>query len=252
MREIHQRILATLAIVTIIAILGVTAQQYTSLNWLVTRELRLREVVQSHSVVSWLIGFVVYTCLALIPGTPGKAVICGWLFGFWAGVLMVDGALTVAALITFLISRLLLRKSVESRLGIHLVRFRQKLESDHGFYLLMLRLLHAPFSLVNYLAGATDIVPIRTFWWTTQLGVLPGTLIFVFAGTRIPALASIAERGVFGLLDYPLLAVLATTSILPVVIKLLAAAIRHRLSVRNVDRKSGPTQPLSGATDVRR
>lgn len=235
MRQIHTRILAAFAFVTIIAILGIAAQRYASLDWLVSRELRLRELVRSHRLASWLIGFLIYTCLALIPGTPGKAVVCGWVFGFWAAVPMVDGALTAAALITFLMSRLLLRESVELRLGSQLAWFRKKVESDVGFYLLMLRLLHVPFSLVNYLAGATNVVRLRTFWWTTQLGLLPGTMIFVFAGTRIPSLSTIRERGVFGLLDYPLLAALATTAILPLMIKLLAAAIGRRLSVQKMD-----------------
>lgn len=249
--SLNQRVLATLAIVAGLALLGMIAQQYTSLNWLIKQELRLRDLVQSRFVVSCIIGFIIYTALALIPGTPGKAVICGWLFGFWPAVLIVDGALTVAALLTFLTSRYLFRELIESRLGGHLERFRRHLRSHHGFSLLMLRLLHAPFSLVNYLGGATNIVPIRTFWWTTQLGVLPGTMIFVFAGTRIPNLSTIADRGVFGLLDLPLVVALATTSILPVTVNGIVIAIRYRLAVRNVDCCTKRSQPVSGVTDVR-
>lgn len=230
--------------------MGVLAQRYASLDWLVAREARLRELVQAHGLLSWTIGFLIYTCLSLIPGTAGKSVICGWLFGFWAAVLMVDGALTVAALATFLTSRFLFRELVESRLGIHLVRFRQRLESSAGFYLLMLRLLHTPFSLVNYLAGATNIVPTQTFWWTTQLGVLPGTMIFVFAGTRIPTLSTIAEWGVLALLDYRLFAALATTAVLPLIIKWMARVFGHRLAVQNADSNSACSLPHSGDTDV--
>lgn len=250
MREIHQRILATLTVVVIMLTLGVMAQRYASLDWLVAREVRLRHLVHDHSIMSWMIGFLIYTCLSMIPGTAGKSVICGWLFGFWAGVLMVDGALTVAALATFLTCRFLFRDAVEFRLGIHLARFRRRLESNAGFYLLMLRLLHAPFSLVNYMAGATNFVPTQTFWWTTQLGVLPGTMIFVFAGTRIPTLSIIAEQGVWALMNYRLFAALATTAALPLIIKGLAAVLSPRLVARNAGSQSASSPPHPGETDA--
>ena len=115
----------------------------------------------------------------------------------------------------------------------------------------MIRLLHAPFSFVNYAAGATNIVPARTFWWTTQLGLMPGTMVFVFAGTRIPALSTIAEQGVFALLDRSLIAALVTTSALPMFIRWIGALFSRGLAERNADCSSGNSQPASGGPDVR-
>ena len=66
-------------------------------------------------VQSWIIGFVLYAFLSLIPGTVGKAFVCGWVFGFLPAIILVDGALTLAALLTFFASRLLLRDAIESR-----------------------------------------------------------------------------------------------------------------------------------------
>jgi len=126
----------------------------------------------------------------------------------------VDSALTFAALVTFFASRFLLRDALESRFGPYLEVFRRKCESNVGFYLLMLRLLHTPFSFLNYVAGATNVVSTKTFWWTTQVGLLPATMIFVYAGTQIPSLATIAERGVFALLDARLLIALIAPAIL--------------------------------------
>lgn len=249
MRGIHYRILASFAIVAVIALLGIMAQQYTSLDWLVAKEANLRELVQRRPLDSWMTCLVIYICLSLIPGLSGKAVIVGWLFGFWASVLMIDIGLTVAALITFSASRFLFREVVEARFGIHLIHFRRKLESDAGFYLLMLRFLHAPFSFVNYAAGATNIVPLRTFWWTTQFGLLPSTMIFAFAGTRIPALSIIAERGVLSLLDPPLIAALVITAILPIIIRWIAAGVRRRFRSRHVDCDSVNPQHSAGETD---
>lgn len=252
MKGLQQRILASLAVLAIITILGVMAHRYTSLDWLLTKEMHLRELVQSYPVRSWLAGFLIYTCLSLVPGLAGKAVVIGWLFGFWAALLMVDVSLTLAALATFCASRYLFRDAIESYFGIHLVHFRQKLESSAGFYLLMIRLLHAPFSFVNYSAGATNIVTLRTFWWTTQLGIMPGTMVFVFAGTRIPTLSILAERGLFALLDRSLIAALAATAILPLVLRLMAPAFARRLARRRADCQPGNRQQLPGAPDVHR
>ena len=219
--------LASAAVVLIIAISGVVAHQYTPLEWLVTEETRLRQAVQAHPVKLWFIGFALYTGLSLIPGIAGKSIIAGWFFGLVGGVLMVDLALTAAAMMTFFASRFIFRESVEARFGVHLVQFRQRVDAQPGFYLLTLRLLHTPFSVLNYAAGATGIVPPRTFWWTTQLGLLPSTIILVYAGTRVPALSVIADKGPLALLDGTLLAGLLATAALPVMLRMIVNSIRR-------------------------
>ena len=68
---------------------------------------------------------------------------------------------------------------------------------------------------MNYAAGAGTEVPFRTFWWTTQLGLLPGNIVFVFAGTRLPGLKILVQRGPISLLDGPMIAALIATVFLP-------------------------------------
>ena len=189
------------------------------MEWLGVHETRLREFVRLQPVKAWLIGFFIYSCLSLVPGTVGKALVCGWVYGFWPATILVDGALTIAAIVSFFASRFLFRETIESHFGVYIELFRRKAGSNVGFYLLMLRLLHTPFSFVNYVAGATNIVSTRTFWWTTQLGLLPATMIFVYAGTQIPSLATIAERGVLALLDSKLLVALIAPSILTIIVR---------------------------------
>ncbi len=219
--SLRLRIAASFAIVFIIATLGIVAHQYTSMDWLIARETQLRNWVNGQWLSAWFIGFLVYFGLSLIPGTPGKSVVFGWLYGFWGALLMVDIALTIAAVVTFLASRMLLREAIESRFGIHLSYVRNRLQSNADLYLLMVRLVHAPFSFVNYTAGATNIVPLRTFWWTTQLGMLPGIAVFVFAGTTIPHLSDFARGGISQLLNTRLMFSLAIASAFPLIIRLL-------------------------------
>ncbi len=226
MKVIHQRVLALIGLIAVAATLGLVAHQYSSLQWLIAEETYLLRAVQANPVRSWLIGFALYLGLSLIPGTAGKSVIVGWLFGFWAGVLMVDVALTAAAMATFFASRFIFREAIESRFGVQLDRFRKKMESEAGFYLLSLRLLHTPFSALNYASGATSIVPAGTFLWTTQLGLLPSTMVFVCVGTRVPKLSVIAEKGPVALLDGPLMAALFATSMLPFILHAITTGFR--------------------------
>lgn len=68
---------------------------------------------------------------------------------------------------------------------------------DEGaFYLFTLRLLPAvPFFVINLVMGLTPLRA-RTFWWVSQLGMLAGTAVYVYAGSRVPNLNVLAEEGV--------------------------------------------------------
>ena len=48
-----------------------------------------------------------------------------------------------------------------------------------------LRLVPAfPFFLINLAMGLTSL-PTRTYYWVSQIGMLPGTLLYVYAGTQL-------------------------------------------------------------------
>ena len=240
-----------MVVMVFIISLGLLAQKYTSLEWLIHRESKLRAIVDQRPVESWMAGFLIYICLSLIPGTSGKSVIVGWLFGFWSAVMLVDSALTIAAMTTFFLSRVLFREAVEHRFGIYLHYLRQKLHHNAQFYLLTLRLAHAPFSIVNYGVGATNIVSAFTFWWSTQVGLLPGTIVFVFVGTRIPALSTIAEKGVLTLLDLSLILSLIATAFLPLAARCLVRTFQRRFANRHADCDSPICQTKDGELHVR-
>jgi uncharacterized membrane protein YdjX (TVP38/TMEM64 family) len=221
----RRRVLIGLVFVVVLAAVAVLLPEYASLEVLVRRETTLRESIAINPFQSWMIGFGVYFLASLIPGTGGKSMIFGWLFGLWPAVLMVDAALTLAALATFFISRYLIRDLVESRFTGHVERLNRHLATDGPFYLLQLRMAHAPFTFINYVSGALR-VPTRTFWWTTQLGLLPGTIVFVFAGSRLPTLRQLADQGAIRLLDPWLIAGLLLTAILPVIVRSLSRLLR--------------------------
>ncbi len=209
-----KRLLASVAVALVIGLLGWLTGRYTDLRWIVDNENELRGWIQRRPIETWIIGFGLYTSLSLIPGTGGKSVVCGWLFGFWPSVLMVDLGLTLAAVFGFYVSRWLIRKAIQGRFHRFLEIVENGLRRDEIFYLLMLRFAYLPFSLINYSLGTTHI-KLSRFIWTTSLGILPSTMLFVYLGTRIPSLRVLAEDGLWSLMDARLIAVILATIVIP-------------------------------------
>ena len=74
--------------------------------------------------------------------------------------------------------------------------FQKRLADEGAFYLFTLRLIPAvPFFVINLVMGLTPIRA-RTFWWVSQLGMLAGTMVYIYAGSRVPNLAILADEGI--------------------------------------------------------
>ena len=117
----------------------------------------------------------------------------GWYFGLAPAVILVSFASTSGATIAFLLSRYLFRDAIQTRFRDQLAKFNQALQREGAFYLFTLRLIPAvPFFVINVVMGLT---PIRTltFWWVSQVGMLAGTIVYVYAGSTIPSLAHLAD-----------------------------------------------------------
>jgi uncharacterized membrane protein YdjX (TVP38/TMEM64 family) len=188
----------------------------------VVQEQRLRDVIATHPWRSFFIGFGVYTALSLIPGTGGKAIIYGWLFGFWQAMVIVIVGLSSTAMVIFSLSRYLFRDRIERRYTSFLSLMNRHIEKEGAFYLLTLRMAHAPFSIVNPVSGASR-VRAWTFFWTTVVGLLPGTVVWAYLGMRLPSLRDLAISGPASLLDPLLFGALAASAALPLLFRWLVA-----------------------------
>ena len=154
----------------------------------------------------FFLAYVAVTGLSL-PGAAVMTLAAGAIFGLLWGTLIVSFASTIGATLAFLASRFLLRDWVQARFGDKLKPVNEGVAREGAFYLFALRLVPAfPFVAINLLMGLT---PIRTatYFWVSQLGMLAGTIVYVYAGTklgefRISAglLAAFALLGVFPLI----------------------------------------------------
>ncbi len=169
-----------------------------SIQNLARQESHLRAFQQEHPVLVWGLAFLVYVVVTglSLPGAAVLTLVYGWYFGLWQGLLLVSFASTTGATVAFLLSRFLLRDSIQKRFGKRLVTFNQALEQEGAFFLFTLRLIPAvPFFVINAVMGLT---PIRTFtfWWVSQLGMPAGTAVYVYAGSSVPNLQTLADQGI--------------------------------------------------------
>jgi pyruvate/2-oxoglutarate dehydrogenase complex dihydrolipoamide dehydrogenase (E3) component/uncharacterized membrane protein YdjX (TVP38/TMEM64 family) len=171
---------------------------------------------------AYFVLYVIVTALSL-PGAAVMTLAGGALFGLGWGLVIVSFASTIGATLAFLVSRHLLRDSVQARFGERLKAINDGVARDGAFYLFTLRLVPVfPFFLINLLMGLT---PIRaaTFYWVSQLGMLPGTLVYVNAGTELGAVTSLA-----GILSPGLLLSFALLGVFPLLARKGVAWVQAR------------------------
>ena len=109
---------------TLLAIAAyIAVRRYLPFETIVDYEPQLRSWIDRYPRRAFIAGLVAYTLLSFVPGTTGKSLVFGWLFGFWIALLQVNLALTAAALGSFFLSRYFLRDAVQSRFGFYVARF---------------------------------------------------------------------------------------------------------------------------------
>lgn len=221
----------------VFAILFVTAcwilRQYFDLDLLAERELYLKELLAKYPVLFFAGAFLVYTTFTglSVPGASVLSLSYAWFFGFWKALLLVSFASTAGATIAFLISRHLASSWVERRWGDRMLKVNEAIEREGAFYLFSLRLMAViPFLVVNLVMGLTKMKT-WTYWWVSQIGMLPVTSAYIYAGSSVPSLTELRANGVSSIISptqlTQLLIACSLIGLLPLVIKKLMERFRR-------------------------
>ncbi|MES1946942.1 mercuric reductase [Salinisphaera sp. C84B14] len=179
------------------------SDQVFSLACFESQRAALGELAAAHGLLFAVGFFAIYVAVTAIslPGAAVMTLIGGALFGLVEGTLLVSFASAIGATLAFLIARFVLRESVQKRFGSRLKALNRGVERDGPFYLFALRLVPVfPFFVINLAMGLTPIRT-RTFYWVSQLGMLPGTLVYVNAGTQlgqVESLSGVLSPGLIG------------------------------------------------------
>ncbi len=158
-----------------------------------------------------------------LPGAAIMTLAGAVLFGFWPALLAVSFASSIGATLACAASRYLLRDWVQTRFGPRLAKVNAGMEREGAFYLFTLRLIPAvPFFVINLAMGLTPM-RLATFYWVSQVGMLPGTAVYINAGTRLGEIETLT-----GIVSWPVLGSLALLGLFPLAAKKIMQAVRAR------------------------
>ena len=220
-----QKSIKKIAIVALIG-LGIVAfryfdlGQYLTLDYIKASQEKFQALYLSHRlsvIAAYMAVYIAVTALSL-PGAAVLTLAGGGLFGLAVGTVVVSFSSTIGATLACLVSRFLLRDWVQNKFGDKLATVNEGIAREGAFYLFSLRLVPVfPFFVINLLMGLTRM-PLRTFFWVSQIGMLAGTVVYVNAGkelAKIDALSGILSPGV--LISF------AVLGLFPITIKKLLA-----------------------------
>jgi uncharacterized membrane protein YdjX (TVP38/TMEM64 family) len=184
------RPLRLLTILAALALVGVTAfllNRYISPEAILSRYDRIRFEVDNHPIRATVVYMAAYAGVVSLslPGSAMMTVLGGLLFGWLWGGLAAMGAATGGAIIIFSIARTTLGVWLARVAGPGLAKAADGIRQDAANYMLFMRLVPLfPFFLVN-LAPALVGVKLRTFAWTTALGIIPATTTLAIVGAGL-------------------------------------------------------------------
>ena len=170
----------------------------------------------------FLVLYISITGLSL-PGAAIATLVGGAVFGLVMGTVLVSFAASIGASCAFLVSRYILRESIQSRYGDRLSAINEGVRKDGAFYLFTLRLVPIfPFFVINLLMGLTPM-RLLIFYLVSQVGMLPGTIVYVNAGTQLAKIESLS-----GILSPGLIFSFALLGIFPLLAKKIVDAFKTR------------------------
>ncbi|BBO71457.1 pyridine nucleotide-disulfide oxidoreductase [Desulfosarcina alkanivorans] len=199
--------------------------RFFTLDYFKAQQQALQDYYAANPVLTLSIymgSYIAVTALSL-PGAAIMTLAAGALFGNMAGLFMVSFASSIGATLAFFVSRFLLRDYVQNKFGDKLRAMNTGVEKDGAFYLFTLRLVPVfPFFVINLAMGLT---PIKTlaFYLVSQVGMLPGTFVYVNAGTQIGKLESLQ-----GILSPELIFSFALLGVFPLVARKIISLVKAR------------------------
>lgn len=224
-----QRRLVKVAALSAVAAVVFGLFHFRVFEWLTFDNLKAHQVTlqtrfEEHPFTTAAIFFGVYMgYVALsLPGSVILSLAAGAIFGTWLGSAMVSFASTFGALLAFWFARFVFLDFIQRNWGKKLHPINETFRKEGISYLFTLRLVPLfPFFLINLAMGLTPI-PARTYFWVSQLGMLPVTILYVNAGTALGQIDSPDE-----ILTGRLILSLSLVGIVPLAIRFFLSQRRH-------------------------
>lgn len=150
--------------------------------------------IENNRQISWAVfsAFYIGAVVLMLPGSI-LTLGAGFLFGLGYGFAIVSFSSTLGAACAFLVGRFFARDWVSDKLTL-MPRFAaldKAIERQSALVVLLCRLSPIfPFNLLNYAMGLTA-VKFRTYVFVSWLGMMPGTILYVYLGSIAENIAGI-------------------------------------------------------------
>ncbi len=204
--------------------------QYLTLDYLKAQRHSFLDFYAQNHAATLAVYFAIYVAVTALslPGATVMTLAGGAVFGLATGFVVISFASTIGATLAFLVSRFVLRDAVQNRFKDKLAAINAGVEKEGAFYLFTLRLIPLfPFFVINLVMGLTPMKAWR-FYLVSQIGMLPGTLVYVNAGSQLGALDSLS-----GILSPGLILSFALLGIFPLLAKKMVGFIKARKVLKN-------------------
>ncbi len=200
-------------------------QRYLTLDYLKASQARFADLYHAKPMMvigGYMAIYILVTALSL-PGAIILTLAGGALFGLGVGLIVVSFSSSIGATLACFAARFILRDWVQNKFGEKLTTINNGIAKEGAFYLFTLRLIPAfPFFVINLVMGLTRM-PLVTFYWVSQLGMLAGTAVFVNAGKELAKIDSLS-----GILSPGLIGSFVILGLFPLIVKKLVTIIQRR------------------------
>jgi uncharacterized membrane protein YdjX (TVP38/TMEM64 family) len=185
-----------LVAVAVAAVFATGLHRSLSFETFVRYQAQLQDLVAAHRLKMLALYVLVYVAAVTLslPASAFLTTIGGYLFGWGLGGTVASMAATLGATSIFLIARTSLGQPLLRRAGSRIQSLASGFQRQAFSYLLFLRLMPVmPFWLTN-LAAAFFGMRLKTFVLATQVGMLPASFAFAFAGSGLDDVIATQER----------------------------------------------------------
>ena len=165
-------------ILIIIVLQNSSLAKYLTIENIIHNKNKLIQLTENNYLIASISFILIYT-ITIAFSMPGAAILSitgGLLFNIFPGVLFINIGATSGAFAAFIAARYLLGNKIQKKYADSLKKFNSEIRRNGHYYLLMLRL-----------------IGLWTFVWTTSIGILPGSLVYTYAGKNLGAVDSIHE-----------------------------------------------------------
>lgn len=199
-------------------------QSYFSFDMLKIHQEFLDDFVAENKILSIIIYSIIYIAVVglSIPGAAFMTLAGGFLLGQGIGTMAAVFSATLGASLFFLSAKKASADLLSKKAGLWAQKMQTGFSENAFSYLLTLRLIPIfPFVAIN-LAAALFQIPLRTFFWGTFLGIMPGSFVYVSMGVALRAVIQMPDFSSHIILDpkiFTALVGLGLLSLIPILYK---------------------------------